>query len=139
MTQYARPSTFTSATWTGTAANLADSNDGTYVESPTSPAPSQQFLSNLTAVVDPGVDTGHQIRVRARLDPPGGQGLGLILQVENSDDGSVVALKSYPSLPGVLGDIVLTLTAVEAARIHSYGGLRIRGYRGGVVGTLTHG
>lgn len=128
MSQTAVPTTFTSATWAGTAASLGDASDATYVTSPQAPEPAQTFLCSLGPLTDPGVDTSHQIVVRAIISPPGDEFLDLILTLENTDDGSVVATKSLLGVPNSFQDVVLTLTAGEAALIRNYAGLRIRGY-----------
>lgn len=127
MSQSARPTSLTSATWTGAYTDLADESDATYVQSPDGPVASQTFLCALSSIIDPGVDTGHQIRVRAVLEPSTGSPLDLVLAVENADDSSVVAIRTYVA-PGAYVDGVVTLTTAEAARIHSYAGLQVRGY-----------
>ncbi len=128
MTQSSRPETFTSTSWTGTAANLADESDGTYNESPMDPTAAQEFTANLTDVSDPGAHTGHIIKVRANVYPSGFGTKDLVLKLENIDDDSIVATKTYASVPddGYV-DEELTLTEGEAALIHDYGNLRVRG------------
>lgn len=134
MAQVAYPTSFTSATWSGVYTDLGDGSDATFVESPMGPIASQTFVCNLAAMTDPTVDTGHQIRVRAQIDPPGGGPLNLVLTLENVDDDSVVAVREYPSVPDAFVDSVLDLNTTEASAIHSYSGLRIRGYAYSVVG-----
>lgn len=128
MSQVAVPTTFTSATWSGTAAALGDASDATYAASPQSPIAGQTFLCDLASLTDPGVDTTHQIVARVAISPVDGEDLTLVLQLENSDDASIVAYRSYPHVPNGMTTYTMTLSTVEAASIHSYSGLRVRGW-----------
>lgn len=127
MTQIAKPTSLTTDEWDGAYTDLADSADSTYIESPVLPVEAQTFTCALAEVSEPPVDTGHQIRVRAYAYPSLATAHDLVLKLENSDDGSTVAEWTYSTVPDALEDEVLTLTEAEAAQIHSYAGLRVKG------------
>lgn len=128
MGQTATPTSLTTTSWTGTAAGLADASDATYLESAATPVAAQTFLCNLSTLIDPGIDTGHQIRIRTIGSPTGSDPQDVVLALENTDDDSVIATRTMTVAPDAFADTILTLTAAEAATIHSYSGLRIRGY-----------
>src|SRR5574343_1032116 len=127
MGQTATPASFSTTSWTGTAASLAAASDATYVQAPSSPTSAQTFLCTLAAITDPGFDTSHTITVRAMVDTAGAD-LDLTLVLENSDDSSEVASWTLYSVGESFSDTTLSLTEAEAATIHSYSGLQIRGY-----------
>lgn len=121
-----RPIDITTTTWTGAATDVADSSDTTYIESPATPLPAQTFTCTLQAVTTPSASDTHQVRVRAvtvGTDP-----LDFVLALENTDDNSVVASRTMLNVPATVADQVFVLDAWEIALIHSYAGLRIRGY-----------
>ncbi|MCU0521417.1 MAG: hypothetical protein MUF84_12075 [Anaerolineae bacterium] len=121
-----RPIDLTSATWTGAATDLADSSDTTYIESPATPTAVQTFTCTLQAVTTPTTTVTHQVRVRAAT--VGTDALDLVLALENTDDDSVVATRTQLKVPTTLADQLFVLNSTEVARIHSYAGLRVRGY-----------
>ena len=123
----AYPTSLTTTTWTGTADALTDASDSTYLESPAAPTSSDTFLAYLWPVGDPGVDTDHALVFRAintdTLTP-----LDLVLTVENVDDGSVVMSGVYSQVVGAYAINSIAISTIQAALIHSYSGLRVRGY-----------
>ena len=127
MSQTSRPTALTTDEWAGAFTDVADNDDATYLQSPQSPVESQVFVCALSEVSSPGVYTGHQIRVRANAYPSLSTAHALVLDLENVDDGSVVATRTYSPVPDAVEDEVLALTEAEAALIHDYAGLRIKG------------
>lgn len=128
MSQTAYPTSLVTADWVGAFASLGDGSDGTYITSPLIPDESKVFVCALAPLIDPGVDTGHEIRVRAMIDTLGGESLMLTLRVENVSDGSIVATKPYGPIADAFANLVLTLSEAEAATILSYAALQIRGW-----------
>jgi hypothetical protein len=128
MSQTAYPLSLVTADWTGVFASLGDGSDGTYITSPLIPDESKVFVCALAPLTDPGVDTGHSIRVRAMIDTLGGESLMLTLRVENVGDGSVVATKPYGPIDDGFADLLLSLSEAEAALIGNYAALQIRGW-----------
>jgi len=128
MSQSAFPTSLMTTTWAGAYTDLADDNDATFIESPVDPEAADTFVCALGAVTDPGVATGHLIRVRAQIDPATGEPQDLVLALENVDDDSVVATRILTPPPNGMAERELTLTEAEAGQIHDYAGLRLRGY-----------
>jgi hypothetical protein len=89
------------------------------------------------AVDAPVDDTGHLIRARICISPAAGEDLDLVLQLENTDDSSVVATRIKAHVPDSFTDYVFNLLESEAALIHNYSGLRIVGYGRPTVGAQT--
>lgn len=126
--QIAHPTSLVTADWSGSAASLGDGSDGTYITSPAVPDETKVFVCPLEPLTDPGVDTGHQIRVRAMIDTLGGESLMLGLRVENVVSGTTVAERDRGPIDDGFADLVLTLSEAEAALIEDYGALQIRGW-----------
>jgi hypothetical protein len=127
MAQLAVPNSIVSATWVGTVAGLTDASDSTYLESPADPTAASTFLCSLSSIADPLIHTAHQLRVRTALYPSTGAALSLALSLENADDSSVVASWTVVA-PVAVAESVLSISEAQAALIHSYSGLRVRGY-----------
>lgn len=128
MTQIATPTSLTGGAWSGASTDLSDASDATYIESPGTPDLGAAFLCELAGVDAPGTLERHQIRVRAAIVPTDDLPYDLILQLENSDDDSIVSTVTYPLVPETFADYVLALDAGEVVGIHDYSGLRIRGW-----------
>lgn len=129
MSQRAFPASFVGGEWTGSASHLKDSSDGTYIISPVNPDPAKPFLVILDPIADPGVDTGHILRLRATIDTIGAGALILVLALENSDDDSVVAWLTKTDVPDTgFIEIIFELDPADVANIHDYGRLQVRGY-----------
>ena len=128
MSQTAYPTSLVTADWIGAYASLSDGSDGTYITSPLTPDESKVFVCALQPLTDPGVDTDHEIRVRAMIDTLGAESHMLTLRVENVSDGSVVATKPYGPIDDEFVNLVLSLSEAEAATILDYAALQIRGW-----------
>lgn len=128
MSQQARPISLTSADWTGTAAALADESDSTFLESAVSPTASQTFLCSLSSLADPMVSTGHQFRIRAAKDPADGEAVDLVVALEQSGTGNVIATRIFADVSSLYTEHVFALSAAEAELVTDYSALRLRGY-----------
>ena len=128
MAQTAVPTSLTSAGWTGAFADLGDASDATFIESPDNPTVADEFVCELGPLTNPGLTTGHVIRVRADIEPDAGGSYDLVLQLENIDDDSVITTQTYTPVPDAFADYALTVPEGDVALIHYAGGLRVRGW-----------
>ena len=127
MAQTAVPTSLTSAGWTGAFADLGDASDATFIESPANPTVSDEFVCELGPLTNPGLTTGHVIRVRADIEPDAAGLYDLVLQLENIDDASVITTQTYTPVPDAFADYALTVPEGDVSRIHYAGGVRVRG------------
>lgn len=110
----------------GSATNLylaideASTSDGDYVEEQNGPPTPVAYRAQLSAGVDPGIDTGHSIFVRAK-HITGGENMAVGLY----QGGGII--KSFTIMPTTsFGNFVLNLSSLEAANITDYTDLELR-------------
>ena len=128
MSQTAVSISLVAGEWVGTLTDLTDGDDSTTLRAPVVPDVSKAFVVMLGPLVDPGVDTGHILHLRAALDTIGGTSLMLVLLLENNDDGSQVTYAVTSDLTDAFADLAFPLEATDMALVHDYGQLRVSGY-----------
>lgn len=132
MAQFARPDETITNEWTEvggdhTALNEVTPNDGTYLEAPMIPDTSTLFRCKLSAVTDPGIDTGHFFRFHY-YDADANETGSLSVQVIDGDTETIIATitKTDFSTPtGVWQSHSAELSELQAAAITNYANIHV--------------
>lgn len=100
---------------------FSDGSDATYVVTDSPPIVSTAFEIRLVSVTDPGVDTGFEVKLRARADTAGQTiGMSIVQGV------TVIATRSNVVLTTSFAQYTLSLTPAECANITDFTNLRVR-------------
>lgn len=146
MPQFARPTAdILVSSWTnqsGASVNLYQSideitpSDADYVQSEQMFSETIGFLGTLLIVqlgplIDPGIDTGFVLRVRASKDIADGNETDLVVELRqgylnDSDTGILIATLEIFNLTDVVTDYLLSLTEAQAALITDFSALSLR-------------
>ena len=142
MTQYARPTSDTSTgSWTATPlwSKVDDdlvsspSGDGSTIASADNTAGDAATLA-LGPLADPGVTSGHVIRVRWNKSASGGHNINALCELLDSTNG-VIGTISVTGIGNTEQENTYTLSAAEAGNITNYGSsLSVRLTRNGDTG-----
>jgi len=110
----------TAPLWSKT--NESGSPDGTFI---TGTGNAQTFEVKLSAGTDPGIDTGHVVRIWARAT---GSGAGEKLNTWGLyDSATPIITKNETIARGSFNEYSLTPSEAQVANINDYGNLRVRG------------
>ena len=138
MAQFARPTSDLDNTGSWTTAPLwsdiddGASPDGTVVVSDTTPVVTEPFTVDLgSTITDPGVGTGHVLRIRWAKNAGGGGNMTIRIElregyVNESSQGSLRATDDYAINSTTLTTDATTMSEAEANAITDYSDLQIR-------------
>jgi hypothetical protein len=135
MPQFGRPiSDVSTGSWTTaplwSKLDEAVADDADFARSPDNANTTAEVA--LSAVTDPGGDTGHIVRVRARKSASGGNDRTLVFQLYQ---GAVqISVSSPITMTASFQNLALNLSSGSAASITDYGALRVRLVAGGTTG-----
>jgi len=141
MPQYAYPSADTYlGTWKdqgGGGTNIyttidepAPRSDADYIESIAKPL-NAPYVTKLTAVIDPGVSTGHVLHVAHAKDSAAGDAISLVVElrqgyVNEGTPGTLIATWTYNNISEVFTQKDEALTGPQADAITDYSNLYLR-------------
>lgn len=139
MAQFARPSSDVSAgSWTpSTGSTLYETIDETSASDADyalTTAGANEFRVGLSAVTNPGVTTGHTLRVRHQKTA-GSASTAITIRLRNKTDASTVVLNE-PTISTTWTTTEVTLSAGEVALIQNYADLAISVYGSGAGGEI---
>ena len=105
-------------------------NDADYVRSPLSPNNSV-IVFKLGSGIDPGVSTGHIIRIRYGKDTGGGDTIDLTVELRQAyvsevSQGTLLGYLSAGNIPAGFTDLVYEITGATADLITDYTNLYLR-------------
>jgi hypothetical protein len=130
MAQFGRPSADThKGNWSGDPDNTnlfenlndATANDASFVQSEFAPA-SSPYVTKLSNMTDPGVNTGHVVRYRYYKDPSAGAQVNLVVElrknyVSEASQGTLIASATHNDIPGGVTAGSISLSTMEADAI----------------------
>ena len=142
MAQFARPSADTNnpGVWiedgTGDNSILFDeidesvADDADFIRSPAAPT-AAAYITKLSAVADPGVDTGHIVRYRYGKNLANGQVVAITVElregyVSEGSPGTLIHAEVHAAVPAGFTTGSFTLLEAEAALISDYSNLYLR-------------
>ena len=126
MAQFTRPSSDITTDWTTTPLwsklDEAIADDGDFI---TGTGNAKTFEVKLSAITDPGIDTGHVIRIRARAT--GGQAAEKLNTWGLYQGATPIVTQNASITRGSFNEYSIALSEVEASAITDYSDLRVRG------------